>query len=75
MFYDEENKYTYQSIDAVEMRVVRAMSGGTWIGKLIKSVIRESCGVELVVTKIEKSMLRWFEHVEDKLKKIDETNL
>ena len=50
-------------IDAVKMRSLRCMCGVTLNYRLRNEAIRECCGLkEDVVTKIEKSMLRWIGH-------------
>ena len=52
-------------INAVEMRSLRSMGGVTLNDRVRNEVIRERCGLkEDVVTKVDKSMLRWFGHVE-----------
>ena len=52
-------------INAVEMRALRSMEGVTLKDRIRNSVIRERVGVKVdVVTRIERSMLSWFGHVE-----------
>ena len=52
-------------INAVEMRALRSMLEVKLSDRIRNSEIRKRCGLkEDVVTKIEKSMLRWFGHVE-----------
>jgi hypothetical protein len=47
------------------MRELRSMIGVKLSGRVRNVVNREECGVkEDVVTKIEKNMLKWFDHVE-----------
>ena len=49
----------------MEMRSLRSMCGVTLIDRVRNEIIRERCGLkEDVVTKVEKSILRWFGHVE-----------
>jgi hypothetical protein len=49
------------------MRALRSMIGVQLCDKVRNEVIREECGVKedvLVVSKIEKNILRWFGHLE-----------
>ena len=55
----------YESkINAVEMRSLRNMCGVTLNDRLRNEVIRECCRVKEDGTKVEKSMLGWFGHIE-----------
>lgn len=44
------------------------------VGVTLADILRTSVTEKDVVAKIEKRMIRWVEHVEDRLRKIDETD-
>ena len=50
-------------VQSAEMRFLRRISGLTLLDKVKSANIRESLNIESLLLRLEKSQLRWYEHV------------
>ena len=57
------NKKVRCRVQAAEMRFLRKTSGLTLLDKVKSADIRESLNIESLFLRLEKSQLRWYEHM------------